>query len=95
MEQISKEFVKPHGAESSFISQVSLPTSTDKVVSEPNPIMDVNSELVHQQIKQFLLDRAVDKNKSWGSSNKWVLELSDGKREVVLMEIKRQPSRVF
>ena len=95
MEQISEEFVKPHDAESSFISQVSLPTSTDKVVSEPNPIMDVNSELVHQQIKQFLSDRAVDKNKSWGSLNKWVLELSDGKREVVLTEIKRQPSRFF
>jgi len=93
VEQISEEFVKPHDAESSFISQVSLPTSTDMVVLEPNPITDVNSELVHQQIKQFLLDRAVDKNKSWGSSDKWVLEHGDWKKEVVPMEIKRK--RIF
>ena len=59
----------------------------EMVVSESNS--DVDSVLVQQQIKQILFDNAMDLNKSRGFSDKWVLELGDGKRVVVPMEIKR------
>ena len=51
---------------------------------------DVDSELVHQQIKQLLFDNAVDLNKSRVFLGKWVLELGDRKRVVVPMETERQ-----
>ena len=63
------------------------------VVSESN--YDVDSVLVQQQIKQLLFDNVVDSNKLRGFSDKWVLELGDGKRVVVTMEIERQPSGFF
>ncbi|KAF3976826.1 hypothetical protein CMV_000002 [Castanea mollissima] len=69
--------------------QISAPTCINMVVSESNS--DVDSALVQQQIKQLLFDNAVDLNKSRGFSDKWVLllELGDGRRVVVPMEIER------
>jgi len=50
---------------------------------------NVDSELVHQQIKQLLFDNAVDLNKSRVFLGKWVLELDDRRRVVVPMETER------
>ena len=63
------------------------------VVSKSNS--DVDNALVQQQIKEILFDNAVDLNKSRGFSDKWVLELCDGKRVVVPMEIEKQSSGFF
>ena len=50
-----------------------------------------DSGLVQQQFKHLLLDNAMDSNYLRGFSNKWGLELGDGKRVVVSMGIERQP----
>ena len=61
--------------------------------SESNSTVD--SGLVQQQFKHLLLDNAMDSNVSRGFSDKWGLELGNGKRVVVLMGIERQPSGYF
>ncbi|KAF3962413.1 hypothetical protein CMV_013069 [Castanea mollissima] len=63
-----------------------------------NPAPTPLSELVpvnEQQFKHLLLDNVMDSNILRGFSDKWALELGDGKRVVVPMRIKRQPSGFF
>ena len=88
-------YEKPENPHVDLLStpQISTPSCTDMVVSKSNS--DVDNALVQQQIKQLLFDNVVDSNKLWGFSDKWVLELGDGKRVVVSMEFERQPSGFF
>ena len=76
-----------------LVSTPQISSCSVMVVSESNSAVD--SGLVQQQFKHLLLDYAVVSNNLRGFSDKWGLELGDGKRVVVPMGIERQPSGFF
>ena len=60
------------------------------MVLEPNTNTAGDLTEFQQQIHKLLFDHAVNASRSWGASNKWILELRDGRRVVVPIEIGTQ-----
>lgn len=60
------------------------------VVLEPDSNTADDLTEFQRQIQKLLFDHAVNTSRSWGASNKWILELRDGRRVVVPIEIGTQ-----
>lgn len=60
------------------------------VVLEPDSNTADDLTEFQRQIQKLLFDHAVNTSRSWGASNKWILELHDGRRVVVPIEIGTQ-----
>ena len=88
-----RNFEKSENPHANLVSTPQISSCSVMVASKSNSVVD--NGLVQQQFKHLLLDNAVDSNFSRGFSDKWGLELGNGKRVVVLMGIERQPSGFF
>lgn len=75
-------------------SELTLPDSSKEIVvahSKPTK----NDEVIQQELQRILLKHNDDRIKIWGNSEKWVLELRDGRRVVVSIQIPLSPGSVI
>lgn len=75
-------------------SELTLPDSSKEIVvahSKPTK----NDEVIQQELQRILLKNNDDTIKIWGNSEKWVLELRDGRRVVVSIQIPLSPGSVI
>lgn len=75
-------------------SELTLPDSSKEIVvahSKPTK----NDEVIQQELQRILLKHNDDTIKIWGNSEKWVLELRDGRRVVVSIQIPLSPGSVI
>ena len=80
-------FEKTENPHADLVSTPQISSCSDMVVLKSNSVVD--SGLVQQQFKHLLLDYAMVSTNLRGFSDKWGLELGDGKRVVMLMGIER------
>lgn len=51
-----------------------------------------NNEAIQQELQRILFEPSDDTIRKWGNSEKWVLELRDGRKAVVPIQISLPPS---